>query len=283
MKIETVATNGIRLRVEQHGPADGPLAILLHGFPESSFGWRHQVGPLAEAGYRVWVPDQRGYNTSDKPKGVANYALEELTKDAIGLIDAAGRGRASLVGHDWGGIVAWWAALTRPHRVERLAILNAPHPVAMQRHLMRDPKQMLRSWYVAYFQLPRVPEALFRRRDWKAAEAALVGTSRPGTFTASDLAEYRRAWSQPGAFRAMIHWYRAAVRHRPVRPADPIVRIPTLIIWGVRDRFLRESLAHESVAHCEGGRLERIDEATHWVQHEEPERVNRLLLDFLGG
>ena len=186
-----------------------------------------------------------------------------------------------MVGHDWGGVVAWWAAVTRPDRLRGLAVLNAPHPVVMRKHLLTDPSQMLRSWYLAFFQVPKLPEVLFRRANWKAAADALVGTSRPGTFGAADLAEYRRAWSEPEAFRAMIDWYRAAVRTPPMSPADPRVRVPALLIWGARDRFLGRGLARESLALCDDGRLEMIEEATHWVQHEEPSRVNRLLIDFL--
>jgi pimeloyl-ACP methyl ester carboxylesterase len=132
----TITTNGVTLHAVHSGPEGGPLAILLHGFPEFWYGWRHQIGPLAGAGHRVLAPDQRGYNTSDKPVRVADYALDLLAADVIGLIDAAGAGRAraALIGHDWGGIVAWWAALRYPERIERLAVLNAPHPVAFRRY-----------------------------------------------------------------------------------------------------------------------------------------------------
>ncbi|QDV37756.1 alpha/beta fold hydrolase [Tautonia plasticadhaerens] len=277
-----VVVNGVALHVAQSGPTDGPPVILLHGFPEPWSCWRHQIGPLADAGFRVLAPDQRGYNTSDKPEGTAAYALDVLAADVIGLIDAGGWRRASLVGHDWGGLVAWWAALRHPDRVDRLAILNAPHPVAFRRHVRTQPSQLLRSWYVLFFQLPRVPEAHFRRGNWRALTRALVATSRPGTFAEEDLDRYRRAWSEPGAITAMIHWYRAAVRHRPVPPADPRVRVPTLLLWGPGDRFLSRGLAPASLALCDAGRLEWVEGATHWLHHEEPEAVNRLLLDFLG-
>ena len=227
------------------------------------------------------APDQRGYNTSDKPEGVASYALDVLSADVLGLIDAAGWSSASLVGHDWGGIVAWWTALRHPERVDRLAILNAPHPVAFQRHIRAHPSQLLRSWYVFYFQLPGLPEAGFRRRNWRSLCRALETTSRPGTFTEADLDRYRRAWSEPGAIRSMIHWYRAAIRHRPAPPADPRIHVPTLLIWGPDDHFIQREVAEASLALCDHGRLEWIEGATHWVQHEEPDRVNRLLVEFL--
>ena len=280
--IVPTATNGITLHVARAGPEDGPLVIFLHGFPEPWLCWRHQIGPLAEAGHRVLVPDQRGYGASDKPPRIADYALDVLAADVLGLIDSAGRAKSALVGHDWGGIVAWWAALRYPDRVERLAVLNAPHPVAFRRFLRRHPAQLLRSWYVFCFPLPRLPEASVRRANWRALARALRATSRPGAFTDEDLDRYRRAWSEPGAITAMIHWYRAALRHRPPLPADPRVRVPTLILWGTHDTALDRGAAEASLALCEDGRLEWFEEATHWLHREEPGRVNRLLLEFLG-
>ncbi|HEX8201190.1 MAG TPA: alpha/beta hydrolase, partial [Isosphaeraceae bacterium] len=256
-------TNGIRLHVACAGPEDGPLVILLHGFPEFWYGWRHQIGPLAAAGYRVLAPDQRGYNRSDKPKGVASYALDRLAGDVVGLIDGAGRSRATVVGHDWGGAVAWWLALRHPGRLERLVVLNAPHPDAYRRGLMRYPVQWLRSWYILAFQLPGLPEFGLRRRNWRALERSMRTTSRPGAFDAADFAHYRRAWSEPGAITGMVHWYRAMVRARPALPRDTRIRVPTLVIWGARDPFLDRRLARPSVEPCDDGRLELIEKATH--------------------
>lgn len=279
----TIRTNGITLSVARAGPEGGPPVVLLHGFPEDGTCWRHQIGPLAAAGFDVLAPDQRGYGLSDKPPDVADYALDRLADDVVGLIESTGRPSAALVGHDWGGIVAWWAAIRHPGRVGRLAILNAPHPVAFRRYARTHPGQLLRSWYVFLFQIPRLPEAMFRRRNWRGLTRALVRTSRPGAFSEADLEHYRRAGSEPGAIAAMIHWYRAALRYPPRSPADVRVHVPTLLIWGARDRFLAPALAGRSLALCDDGRLERFEEATHWVQHEESDRVNRLLLDFLGG
>ncbi len=279
----TIATNGLSLHAVGAGPGDGTPVILLHGFPEPWFCWRHQVDALAAAGCRMLIPDQRGYNTSDKPEEVAAYALDVLTADVLGLMDSAGWRSASIVGHDWGGIVAWWTALRHPERVERLAILNAPHPVAFRRYIRTHPSQLLKSWYVFYFQLPGLPEAGFRRRSWRSLCRALASTSRPGTFTEFELDRYRQAWSEPGAIRSMIHWYRAALRHRPTPPADPRIHVPTLAIWGPDDRFLERELAEASLDFCDRGRLEWFETATHWVQHEEPDRVNRMLVEFLTG
>jgi len=277
----TVSTNGVRLHVVESGPEDGPPVILLHGFPEFWYGWRHQIGPLADAGFRVLAPDQRGYDASEKPAPVSAYALDTLANDVAGLIEATGRPRAAVVGHDWGGIVAWWVAVRRPELLERLAVLNAPHPIAFRRYLRSSPRQLLKSWYAFYFQLPWLPEAMLRRRNWRPLMEALRRTSRPGTFTEADLESYRRAWSEPGAIIAMINWYRAAMRNPPRPPPDGRIHVPTLLIWGAKDTALDRGLTRPSIEQCDRGRLEVIEEATHWVQHEEPGRVNRLLLDFL--
>lgn len=268
----------VRLHVVAAGPEDGPLVILLHGFPEFWFGWRYQLPALAAAGYRVLVPDQRGYNLSDKPQGVEAYALDRLAEDVLGLIRAAGRDKATLVGHDWGAAVAWWVAARHPERLQKLVILNVPHPQVMQRWVRRSLEQLLRSWYVFFVQLPRLPEALMRRNRWAPLRSALTNSARPGTFEGT-LPFYRAAWSQPGALTAALNWYRAAVRHAP-SPSGPLrVRVPTLILWGKRDRFLSRRMAKPSLAHCDRGELVFLD-ATHWVQHEEAARVNALMLEF---
>lgn len=271
----------VTLHVARAGPEGGPLVVLLHGFPEFWYGWKHQIGPLAEAGFRVLAPDQRGYNLSEKPKGLTHYALDALADDVVALVEAAGRPGASLVGHDWGGIVAWWTAIRHPDKVERVAVLNAPHPEFLFQGVLKRPSQLLRSWYVYYFQLPWLPEFGLGAFHGKGLADSLRRTSRPGTFSDDDMNRYRRAWSQPGALTAMIHWYRAAVRATPPVPPDLRVRVPALIVWGGRDAFILRDYAHDALARCDQGRLEFLDDATHWVHHEEPGRVNRLLVGFL--
>jgi pimeloyl-ACP methyl ester carboxylesterase len=269
----------LTLHMIEAGPEDGPLVILLHGFPEFWWGWRHQIAPLAQAGFRVVVPDQRGYNFSDKPQGRRAYDLDILAKDVTGLTDAVGRKTFALVGHDWGGLVAWWAASRHPERVAKLAILNAPHPSVAGSYLRRHPSQMFRSLYVGFFQIPRLPEAMLSADGCRSLKDALLRTSRPGTFSEEDIARYEQAWSQPGALTAMLNWYRAL----PFKPdmKDPRVSSPTRLIWGVKDRFLEKGLAEASLALCRSGDVVWIDNATHWVQHEEPERTNAALVDFL--
>jgi pimeloyl-ACP methyl ester carboxylesterase len=275
-----VPTNGLRLHVVQCGPEDGLLVMLLHGFPEFWYAWRNQIEVLAAAGFRVWAPDQRGYNLSDKPRRVRDYAIDELAGDIIGLMDAAGREKAAVVGHDWGAAVAWHLAAHHPGRLSRVAILNVPHPRVLGRALLRRPGQLLKSWYVFFFQLPWLPEALVKRRRWQFARWALRSTSRPGTFGTEELAQYEAAWARPGAARGMLNWYRAAVRFGSRLGKTGRVAIPVRIIWGERDVFLKRELAQESLAFCDNAELTYLP-ASHWVQHEMPAEVNQLLLQFL--
>jgi len=276
----SIQTNGIRLHVVQAGPMDGPLVVLLHGFPEFWYGWRKQIEPLAKAGYRLAVPDQRGYNLSEVPKDVSAYRMEELVRDVVGLLDALGRADCYLVGHDWGASVAWATAMAHPELVKKLAILNVPHPAVMLEYLRRHPSQMVKSWYIGFFQIPGLAEWLASRNDYTQAARALVGSSRPGTFTDEDLAEYKRAWNNSGGFAGMINWYRALARYRPAAPMDPCLRMPVRILWGVHDAFLNHKMAHASAGFCDQAEVTLFEDATHWVQHEEAQAVNSALLAF---
>jgi epoxide hydrolase 4 len=276
-----IETNGLRLHTVQAGPEDGPLVILLHGFPEFWYGWRGQIGPLAAAGFRVLAPDLRGYNLSEKPRELQAYRLNHVVADVLGLIQASGREKASLVGHDWGGAVAWGLAALHPGRLERLAVLNIPYPAGLAGQLFLHPDQFLRSAYVSFFQLPWLPEAMLRNEDWRMVVQGLEATSRPGTFSEDDFEHYRQAWWREGAMRAMLNWYRAFLRFPPAFPPRPVIEVPTLILWGVQDAALNPNLAKASLELCARGRLVYFADATHWLQHEEPERVNELLLEFL--
>jgi epoxide hydrolase 4 len=269
----------VRLHALAEGPRGGPAVLLLHGFPEFSHGWRKQIEPLAAAGFRVIVPDQRGYNLSSKPSRVASYALTELVSDVMAVADLLGQQKIFLAGHDWGAAVAWSAALLHPNRVAKLVVVNVPHPSVMRRFLLKRPGQMLRSWYIFFFQLPYLPEAFFSAFQFRIGERSLVRSSRPGTFSPQDLAQYRAAWSQSGAVTAMINWYRALFRYRTKFP-DRTVRVPTRILWGERDAFLLAEMAQESLRYCTTGELFTFANATHWLQHEEPARVSELLIDF---
>lgn len=274
-------TNGVTLRVATAGPTDGPLVILLHGFPEGWFAWRDYVPALAEAGYRVLVPDQRGYGDSDKPSKVEDYRIDVLAEDVVGLVEGAGRERATIVGHDWGAAVAWWTALRHPDRVERMVILNVPHPWVMRDFLLKSPKQLLKSWYMIFFQLPAFPEWAWNKRAKKVYEG-IVALGRPDAFAPEDEARYLEAWSRPGALRGMMNWYRAAIREALSPPEiDPRIRPPTLVLWGRKDSILGEEMVEPSVAHCDDGRIVWFDDATHWINHEERPKITAELLAFL--
>jgi pimeloyl-ACP methyl ester carboxylesterase len=284
----TLETNGIRLHCVQAGPPDGALVILLHGFPEFWYGWRHQIEPLAQAGYWVLAPDQRGYNLSDKPSTVDAYRIGILAKDVIGLIHALGRERALLIGHDWGAAVAWHTAMHYPQLIAKLGILNVPHPTVMVRTLRSSLRQIIKSWYIFFFQIPRLPEWTLSRNNYAAMRRMLKTSAKQSTFSADALDRYVQAWRQPGALSAMINWYRAMFRSQIASLGRSVERShagrvepPTLMIWGAKDIALDRSMAQPSIELCKQGRLVFFEQATHWVQHDEPERVSRLLLDFL--
>ncbi len=275
-----IETNGIRLHVITAGPKDGKPLLLLHGFPEFWYGWRHQIPALAQAGFRVIVPDQRGYNLSDVPPGVKPYSLPELGRDVLGLLDHFGIEKVNLAGHDWGAMVAWGLALAFPQRVERLGILNVPHPATLLRFLTHSPRQMLKSWYVGYFQIPGLADSQLERNDFYLTARSMTRSAGQGTFTPADLDAYRQAWANSGGVTGMLNWYRALVRYRPAWPKDLRLHMPVLIQWGKQDAFLRHEMAVESLELCEDGRLILYGNATHWVQHEQAEAVNKEWIDF---
>lgn len=272
--------NGLHLHYVEAGT--GPLILLLHGFPEFWYSWRHQIPALADAGFRVIAPDLRGYNESDRPAGIRNYRMELLVEDVAGLIRHVGVERAVVVAHDWGGVIAWRLAMDRPELVERLVILNSPHPAAYRREL-RNPMQWLRSSYVLFFQLPWLPEWLLGvgnfallRRVWRRQPL------RADAFTAKDIMMYRLALSRPGARTAALNYYRANLRilGKTLGDIRPIVA-PTLLIWGERERYLGIGLTHGLERWVPRIRVERLPDASHWVQNDAPERVNQLILEFL--
>jgi pimeloyl-ACP methyl ester carboxylesterase len=275
-----VQANGLRFHYVEAGT--GPLVLLLHGFPESWRAWRHQIPALAQ-GRRVVAVDLRGYGDSDKPPRVADYAPDILSADVAALIQALGAETATVIGHDWGGAIAWGTALDHPKVVEKLVVVNCPHPRIFLRALSSNPAQMLRSWYMLFFQLPLLPELVLSRR----VDSLIVGSStRPEAFTAEDRAELRAAFQTPGAARAAVNYYRAAFRARATRRRvqEDARRIaaPTLLLWGDRDQALGRELT-EGMDPLFSGRFEQVHfpDASHWVCEEQPEAVNREILRFL--
>jgi pimeloyl-ACP methyl ester carboxylesterase len=270
----------VALHVVEAGPESGPAVILLHGFPEFWWGWRKLISPLAAIGCRVIVPDLRGYNHSDRPNGVRAYRTDRLAGDVAGLIDALGLGRVRLVGHDWGGLVAWATAALHAERIEQLVIMDAPHPEAWAGFMLRHPTQALRSAYVGWFQLPLAPEAMLRAADFALLRSTMQGSARAGLFTTAELDAYAEAWRRPGALTAMLNYYRALAR--PSAPKIGRIAPPTLILWGDRDSFLDNGLAQASADRCVSARVQIVEGATHWLHLEQPERVAAELAGFFG-
>ncbi len=278
--------SGLNLRVARAGT--GPLVVMLHGFPECWYSWRHQIRALS-ATFDCVAPEMRGYGKSDAPVGVANYTLDKLVGDVADLIAALGRDRAIVVGHDWGGGVAWATAMMRPEVVDRLIVMNCPHPVRFSRELRRNPRQMLRSWYMLFFQIPRLPEQLFRARDYAMLTRALRdGTIQKNVFTDDDLQYFRAAFRNPYSITAAINYYRANLRSgfmaKPGR-IDWIARkidAPTLLIWGEQDFALGKELTYDMESLFTGRfEIKYIPDSGHWVQQEKPTLVNQYMLDFL--
>jgi pimeloyl-ACP methyl ester carboxylesterase len=259
--------------------------VLLHGFPEFWYSWRHQIPALVGAGFRVIALDQRGYNTSDKPAGVAPYRIDNLVEDIRQLILFAGEKKAVVVGHDWGGAVAWTFAMKHPERVRRLIVMNAPHPRRVFQEF-RTIRQLARSWYVFFFQLPWLPEWLISRGRYRSIRIVLSrDLVYSGAFSAEDIAAYQAAIARPGALTAAINYYRALFQiswlrlYRDQRP----IEVPTLLIWGERDRYLGIRFTEGLSPWVSDLTVVRIPNASHWVQVDVPERVNASMLEFLGG
>lgn len=273
----------LRLHAAAAGPEGAPLVILLHGFPEFWYEWRRQIAPLAAAGFRVIAPDQRGYNLTEK---TGPYDLLTVAGDVAQLIVAAGYDSAHLVGHDWGGAVAWAVAAWHPQRLGRLVVINLPHPLAMAEALARfNLRQYLRSTYIGFFQIPVLPEWAMRRNNFALLKRALQRTSLPGAFPDEDLEHYVQAWSQVGALTAMLGWYRALWRSRrqvlASRAQFNRIEAPALVLWGERDIALGVELAEASVPHLANGRLVRFPNMTHWLPADAPGEVTSHLLAHL--
>lgn len=273
-----VRANGLRFHVAQI-ETDAPLILFLHGFPECWHSWRNQMRAAASAHYRVWAPDLRGYNLSDKPRGVDAYHLNVLALDVAEWLDAAKVEKAIVVGHDWGGLIAWRFAMDYPERVSKLMILNAPHPARWHAGFFM-PQQWLHSWYILAFQLPRLPEKFIARNARRTAEGIRWSAIRKDAFTDADIEIYAQAIAQPDAMRAAIDYYRALVRWGfwlPVKRID----VPTLMLWGENDIALTKPLTYHTEKWVSDFRIQYIPNCGHWVQNEAAEQVNRALLEFI--
>jgi len=286
---ERIDVGDVTLHCAVAGPADGECVLLLHGFPECWYAWRHQVPALADAGYRAVAPDMRGFNRSDAPEGVDAYHLDALVGDVAGVVDALGCDSVHLVGHDWGGIVGWAVGDRRPGLLDRLAILNAPHPATFERAYRECPDQRRKSRYLRTFLTSEEPEAALTADDCRRVREILATGSGPGAFTDRELAHFRRAFCREGVARAAVHYYRAnfdvpgddAIVVRGF--GDRTVDVPTLVCWGERDPALTTAILDGLDAWVSDLRVERFPRATHWVQADAPADVTDRLLAFFDG
>ena len=276
-----VGANGQTFEVATAG--DGKkLALCLHGFPELHYSWRHQIPLLVDLGYRVWAPNLRGYGGSSKPEGIDSYRLNTLVEDVAALIDASSAEEVTLIAHDWGAIIAWHFAINKVRPLTRLVIMNVPHPQCARREL-KHWHQLKKSWYIFFFQLPRLPEWLLGRNGAERVKRAFsrmaVDKSR---FPDEDLQVYADAASRPGALRSMINYYRALLRTPDARQiGDGMVHVPTLMIWGEEDSAIDIRCTEGTKEWVPDLELHRLPGVSHWVQQEAPEKVNAILREWL--
>ena len=279
-----VKANGLTFEVDQCGSGD-KFALLLHGFPESKFSWRYQMPLLADLGYTVWAPNMRGYGKSSKPAAVGDYHIDHLVADAAALIDAAKGKDTLLMAHDWGAVVAWNFAIRKVRPLERLVIMNVPHPACMVREL-RTWAQRKKSWYIFFFQIPWLPERVLAARGAQAIARAFSDMAiDKNRFPPAVTDEYRRNALEPGALKAMINYYRAGVRagEKAMNPAPGTVDTPTLMIWGEEDTALSKATTIGTDQYVKDLTLRYLPGVSHWVQQEAPETVNAMIEAWLKG
>jgi pimeloyl-ACP methyl ester carboxylesterase len=273
-----VVLGEVRLHYVEAG--SGPLVLLLHGMPQFWYAWRHQMPVLANTGFRVVAPDLRGFNLSSKPSGISAYRQDVVAEDVARLIPALGAERATVVGHDMGGEIAWPFAAAHPGLVERLVILDAPHPQRLAAALQTK-AQRQRSSYMYFFQLPALPEWFLRRNNFAAYRKMFAADPvRPDAFTEKDIQRYVASWSVPGALTASINYYRAGMRTKSTAQLAPIT-VPVMVLWGEDDHFLPSDLAAPDPQLVPNCRVEIIQQCSHWIAEDQPERVNERLLAFL--
>jgi len=272
--------NGITAEVVAVGPSHGPMLILLHGFPDVWQTWSNQIEPLVAAGFRVLIPNQRGYGRSSKPSPISDYHLDHLANDILALADSEGRQQFQLVGHDWGGIVAWHTGIVAPDRVTRLVVLNAPHPDVFWKYLLTHPTQLLKSWYVMFFQFDWLPEALLRAKSYERLAKSVKAAGPSRINDKPELLQLMDSWSQPGALRSMINYYRAP-RIKSQKSLPRRLTMPTLILFSQNDPALETGLARVSEELCDDARLILFEHAQHWLHREKASEVTQKLLKFL--
>ncbi|TFI55355.1 alpha/beta hydrolase [Mastigocladus laminosus UU774] len=274
-----IITNGIKLHYVTQG--EGTLMLMLHGFPEFWYSWRHQIPEFAKY-FKVVAVDLRGYNDSDKPKDQSAYRMDEFIQDIKGLIEGLGYEKCVLVGHDWGGAIAWCFAYAYPEMVERLVVLNIPHPAKLSEGL-RTPGQLLKSSYMFLFQLPWLPEVLIQSWDYQLIENAFQGMAvDKNAFSKADIEAYKDAAAKRGSLTAMLNYYRNIFQDQMFNKTWGVLEVPTLMIWGENDTALGKELTYGTEAYVRDLQIKYIPNCSHWVQQERPELVNQYIQEYLG-
>jgi pimeloyl-ACP methyl ester carboxylesterase len=273
-----ITGNGIQLHYVTQG--DGPLMLMLHGFPEFWYSWRHQIREFAKD-YKVVALDLRGYNDSDKPSALSAYRVSELMLDVSGVIKGLGYESCTLVGHDWGGAIAWSFAYNYPELLERLIVLNIPHPAKFTEGL-KTPQQLLKSWYIFFFQIPWLPELLIQSGDYQFISDAFTKMAvNPSVFTPKDLEAYKDAAAKRGALTGMLNYYRNIFPSLGQGQNWEILKIRTLMIWGEQDTALGKELTYGTQEYVQDLTIRYIPDSSHWVQQEQPDLVNQYIREFL--
>lgn len=285
IKIEFIQANDLSFEVYSCGTGD-KLALCLHGFPEHAFSWRYQIPLLAQLGYKVWAPNLRGYGKSSKPQEVKNYSIEHLLADVAGLIDAAQCSSVHLIAHDWGAIIAWAFAMRKIRPLEKLTILNCPHPGPAGREFKTNPAQRRKSWYMTFFQLPWIPEWVLGRKNYRPVSGMIYSSAcDKSKFPPEVLAVYQQNAAQPGALTAMLNYYRAAIRGggflRQRKLGYPVMDTPTLMIWGEEDVAICKEMSYGTERWVKDLTIRYLPGVSHWVQQEAPDKVNKILTAWI--
>lgn len=280
-----VPANGISFEVATLGAGDR-LALCLHGFPEHAYSWRHQMPLLAKLGYRVWAPNLRGYGATDSPQEISAYRISTLVADVAALIHASGAKEILLIAHDWGGALAWMLAMSHPELINRLVILNLPHPACFAREL-RHRHQLLKSWYIFFFQIPALPEYLLGRDNARTIARMFPHNALNKDRFPDDVIDvYRQNAMRPGGLTAMLNWYRAYIRGRKKRSGGggfPKIDTPTLFLWGDADVALDFRTTQGTEKYVSDLTFRVFPGISHWIQQEAPEAVNAMLEAWLTG
>lgn len=276
MKREKINVGQVSLSVLTAGPVDGAAVVVLHGFPERAESWIKHIEYLSSRGFFVIAPDQRGYEQSDKPQSISDYTLDILAADIIGLIDHFKKDSVYLIGHDWGCAVGWFLISFHAERFKKAILISSPHWDIFKKHLFTNPRQFLKSWYVFFIQLPKIPEFFVESGNYKNAIKELKKSAFNREYPLKELEELREGWSRNKSMPTMLNWYRA-LRLLKTPELSPKIKVPVTLLWGKRDPFFVEQMAEESSALCEEVELVILKNTGHWPHHENVAELHQYI------